>query len=582
MQYQMSSAPAPDPAAGFPATEPQPAHPRPAVVPGRHKRRGPRLLLFAALLAAAATAAAVYLKTGAGRHGQSGGSTITLRTAPVLFGDLQRTVRITGVVQAESFAAIMAPQLHGSHSSRGRGGSGMTGNASTSVSVPTASSMGTSGVSNTSSSSSSASASSGGSSGSDDTPGGSGGLGQQRSSARVSGFSSGGSSRSSSRGSGGGGSSRSSASAGGGEEVAPSSGSMRGSSGGRSSGGGGSSDFMLVLLNVAKPGSLVKKGEVIAEFDRQYQLLRLDDYRASVEQLEKNIRKLKAELEVSQEAQRQAVRVAKADLDKGLLDLKTAEVRSEIDKERLRLYEEEAQARYKKALDDVALYEVSERAQLRAAGIDLNQAQIELKRAEANVGRMIMKAPIDGIVVMQTIFRGGEFGQVQQGDQIYPGMFFMSIVDPRSMVLNANVNQVDSEMLRIGMKAQVKLDAYPDLQLPATVIGIGAMTKSGGWRAAYVREIPVRLKLDGMEPRVIPDLTASADVVLASERQAALAPREAVFYENGLERPFMFLRAANGWVRRDVELGLHNHIMVSVRSGLRKGDVVAVTRPPQS
>ena len=243
---------------------------------------------------------------------------------------------------------------------------------------------------------------------------------------------------------------------------------MRGSGGG---GSGGGSDFMLVLLNVAKPGSMVKKGEVIAEFDRQYQLLRLDDYRASVLQMEKNIRKLKAELEVSQEAQRQAVRVAKADLDKGLLDLKTVEVRSDIDKERLRLYEEEAQARYKKALDDVALYEESQRAQLRAAEIDLNQARIELKRAEANVERMIMKAPIDGIVVMQTIFRGGEFGQVQQGDQIYPGMFFMSIVDPSSMVLNANVNQVDSEMLRIGMKAQVKLDAYPDLQLPATVVG---------------------------------------------------------------------------------------------------------------
>lgn len=339
---------------------------------------------------------------------------------------------------------------------------------------------------------------------------------------------------------------------------------------------------MLVLLNVAKPGSLVKKGDVVAEFDRQYQVLRLDDYRASVEQLEKNIRKLKAELEVSQEAQRQAVRVAKADLDKGLLDLKTSEVRSEIDKERLRLYEEEARARYEKALGDVALYEVSERAQLRAAEIDLNQARIELKRAEANVERMVMKAPIDGIVVMQTIFRGGEFGQVQQGDQIYPGMLFMSIVDPSSMVLNASVNQVDSEMLRIGMKAQVKIDAYPDLQLPATVIGIGAMTKAGGWRASYVREIPVRLKLDVTEPRVIPDLSASADVVLAAERQAALAPREAVFYENGLERPFIFLRSPGGWVRRDVELGLDNHVMVSVRSGLRKGDVVAVTRPPQS
>ncbi len=211
MQYHMSSASAPDPAAGFPAAEPQPAAPRPAVVPGRHKRRGPRLLLLAAVLAAMAVAAAVYLKTGAGRHKGSGATTITLRTAPVVFGDLQRTVRISGVVQAEKFAAIMAPQLHGSHSDRGRGG--LTGNASTSVTMPSTAGMGSSGVSSSSSSSSSASTSSdpsiGSSSGSDDTPGGSGGLGQQRGSARVSGFSSGGSSHSSSKGSSGGGSSKS-------------------------------------------------------------------------------------------------------------------------------------------------------------------------------------------------------------------------------------------------------------------------------------------------------------------------------------------------------------------------------------
>lgn len=586
MQYH-SSASAPNPAAGFPAAEPQPAVPRPAAVPGRRKRRGPRLFLLAAVVAAAAViAAAVHWKSGARRQGGSGTTAIAMRTAPVVLGDLERTVRISGVVQAEKFAAIMAPQLRGSRSERGRD---LTGNASTSVNVPTAQSMGSTGVASasisgssssggtaTSSSSSAGGVLGGGSSSDDDTPGGSGALGRQRSSSRVSGFSSGGSSRGSSRSSGGG-SSRSAMSV----DIGSSSGGSMRSMGGMSSGRGGS-DFSLILLNVAKPGSFVKKGDVVAEFDRQYQERRLDDYKASVEQLEKNVQKLKSELEVSREAQRQAVRVAKADLEKGLLDAKTAEVRSEIDKERLRLYVEEAQARYKKAVADVALYEESERAQLRAAEIDLNQARLELKRAEANVGRMIMKAPIDGIVVMQTIYRGGEFGQVQQGDQISPGMFFMSIVDPSSMVVNATVNQVDSEALRVGMKAQVRIDAYPDLRLPATVVGIGAMTRAGGWRASYVREIPVRLKLDAMEPRVIPDLSASADVVVAAVRQAALAPREAVFYENGLDRPFMFLKGPGGWIRREVELGIQNNVAAAVRSGVKKGDVVALMRPPRT
>ena len=63
----------------------------------------------------------------------------------------------------------------------------------------------------------------------------------------------------------------------------------------------------------------------------------------------------------------------------------------------------------------------------------------------------------------------------------------MSIVDPSSMVLNATVNQVDAEKLRMGMKAPCAWTLIPDLELPATLVGIGAMAKTSAFRASYVR-----------------------------------------------------------------------------------------------
>jgi len=350
---------------------------------------------------------------------------------------------------------------------------------------------------------------------------------------------------------------------------------MRGGGGG----GGGLSDFALVLQRVADPGSRVRKGDVVAEFDRQRQLLRLDDYRDSVVQLEASVEKLKADLKVAAEAHDLLVLVRKSDMAKTQLDLKTRVVRSAIDSERLQLFAEEATAAYKQALGEIKDFKEGQRAQLRAAEIDRDQARIELQRATNNVDRMLLKTPIDGIVVMQSIFRGGDWGQVRAGDQVYAGMQFMTIVDPSSMVVNASINQADSEMLRLGMKARVHLDAYPDLALSATVIGIGAMTKAGGFRASYVREIPVRLKLNDMDPRVIPDLTASADILIESAPNTVTAPREAVFREPNSDRPFVFLRAGDGWTRREVDLGIENHVAVEVRSGIRKGDVLAVERP---
>jgi len=324
----------------------------------------------------------------------------------------------------------------------------------------------------------------------------------------------------------------------------------------------------------------VKAGDVVAEFDRQYQLLRLDDYRASVAQHEANIVKLKADQGVTRYAQNQLVASAKADWDKAQLDLQTIPVRSAIESEEFKLAEQESAAHYKEIASEAKPFETGLQADLRRSELDRDQAKIELQKAQGVVDKMIMKAPMDGVVVMQTIYRGGDFGQVQKGDQIYSGMAFMTIVDPSSMVLNATVNQVDSEEIHVGMKATVHLDAYPDLSVPATVIAVGAMTDGGGWRANWVRSVPVRLKMDQADPRVIPDLSGSADVVLAEEKQAVVAPLESIFRDGPDGRPFAYVEAPTGFEKREVELGLTSNLAAVVRSGLRKGDVVALARPP--
>ena len=49
------------------------------------------------------------------------------------------------------------------------------------------------------------------------------------------------------------------------------------------------------------------------------------------------------------------------------------------------------------------------------------------------------------MMVLLNVFRGGEFGQVREGDELWGGMSFVQIVDPSSMMVDAKVNQVDVE-----------------------------------------------------------------------------------------------------------------------------------------
>jgi HlyD family secretion protein len=347
--------------------------------------------------------------------------------------------------------------------------------------------------------------------------------------------------------------------------------------GGGGGGGGMGGDFTLILLRLAKAGIHVKTGDVVAEFDPQFQQQRYDDYRDSVVQLENSIKKMMANLAATKEAHDQTVRSAKADWDKAVLDLQTAPIRSQIDAEKFKLAVEEAEAKYKQLVAESSLVDESQRAQIRASELNRDQSKIELQRADTNVQRMMIKSPMDGIVVMASIVRNGEFGQIREGDQVNAGQPFVTIVDPRSMVLNATVNQVDAERLRLGMKSTIRLDAYPDVELPGSLIGIGAMSKTSTFRASYVGEIPIRIKIEKIDPRLIPDLTGSAEIVLNTESNTLVAPRAAVFEEG--DGAYVFVQGPEGWSKTKIDPGLASFTTVAVRSGLKKGDVIALQRP---
>ena len=501
-----------------------------------------------------------------------------IRTATVQSGSLEKTMRLAGSTSAEKFVSLIAPQIRGSRTGRGRAGFNLAGMDQASVSsLPT---LG--GGSRSSGSSASGSAAAAGAVGSLASSGGGairsfGGSGATRAaSSRVSG-----SNATAGRSSSGGSSSGSSASLGG-DGLGSTSrelGSGLGGGGGGQGGGGG--DFTLVLQQLVKSGAMVRKGDTVAEFDRQYMLTRLEDYKSTMETAKAQLVQQKANLELARYTHNQNVEKAKAALDKAKLDMKTLPVLSLIDAERTKLSLEESGAQYKQQMAEGKFIDQQEKAQLKYAELEFRTLEIEYKRSEQNADRMLAKANIEGMAVIQNIFRGGEYAQIQQGDQLHPGQFFMQIVDPKSMIVTALVNQVDGEQLRIGMKARVRFDAYPGLEVPAHVVSIAAVPKSGGMRATFVREIPVRLKIDQMDPRIIPDLSCSVDVVVGEEKEATVAPLAGLFADAETGKKFVYIQAGTAWNRREVEVGLENYLVASVK-GLRRGEVIALDIPPST
>ncbi|HYP15308.1 MAG TPA: HlyD family efflux transporter periplasmic adaptor subunit [Bryobacteraceae bacterium] len=330
----------------------------------------------------------------------------------------------------------------------------------------------------------------------------------------------------------------------------------------------------MILIDVAPAGSWVKKGAKIAQIDAQSLIDRLDDMDDSIEAARSEIDKRKAQQAVDWENLQQSIRVAAANLDKARLDLRASEVKTDLEKQILRLNLEEAEASHKQLQSDLAQKKIGFGADLKILEMNLNRTVLRRERLAKDMQRYTVIAPMEGLVVMSSIVRNSEVSQVQQGDRLFPGQPFMKIVNTRKMQVEASVNQAQSGDVRVGQDVRIGLDAFKDLRFPGKVVSMGALAAGSMRGGNYIRNIPVRITIIGSDPRLIPDLSASADVILSSEANATLVPLSAVHEEDG--KAFAYVKTGETFVARDLALGLRNDTHAVVRSGLQPGEEVRV------
>jgi hypothetical protein len=89
----------------------------------------------------------------------------------------------------------------------------------------------------------------------------------------------------------------------------------------------------------------------------------------------------------------------------------------------------------------------------------------------------------------------------------------------------------------------------------------------GGWRQNYfIRNVPVRLSIEGADQRLIPDLSGFADVVIEEKDRATLVPLNAVYQEGS--KNFVYVKQGEKWNKREVTLGSSNNTHAVAMSGL--------------
>jgi membrane fusion protein (multidrug efflux system) len=273
----------------------------------------------------------------------------------------------------------------------------------------------------------------------------------------------------------------------------------------------GDKEGTLTITSLQPAGATVKQGALLVEFDRQAQLRDFLDKQAQDNKLADDVLQEEAKEDAARAKDETEIKVAEGALGTADLEMQKVELLSRIDAEKARENLEEARATLDQLKETFNLKRRAAQASIRILQIQRDRGRETMLHAKANAALMQVRSPIDGVVVLNTIWKQGNIGEVQEGDQVRPGVPFMQVVDPSAMEVQVPVNQQDVLALHDGQKAQIHLDAYPDLVCPAQLEVVDPMGKSGDF-SAKVRTFSAIWAVMCTDPRLLPGLSAAVDI----------------------------------------------------------------------
>ncbi|MFI5177127.1 MAG: efflux RND transporter periplasmic adaptor subunit [Vicinamibacterales bacterium] len=343
----------------------------------------------------------------------------------------------------------------------------------------------------------------------------------------------------------------------------------------------------LRILHMLDTGMPVKAGDVIAELDPTEQQYTLEQSKSELEEAEQQILKKKADLDV------QTAQDALDELS-ARFDVRRAELDNLADRD---MISANAFAKNQLALDETQ----KRLAQIRADAktrIDTNKAALALveekrakaelsaTRAQQNIDTLVLKSPIDGLVVIRAnndaaggfFYSGMTVPSYRAGDNTFAGRALADVYDLSGMELRVKVGEQDRANVIVGQEATVQSDAVAGATSTAKVSAVAGGLNSSDFFdvAGPVRQFDVTLKLDTVDPRLRPGSTVH--VLLKGKRvdNVLQVPLQAVRLKNG--KPAVFVKTASGFESQEVKVVYRTETRVGLE-GLAEGTTVALVDP---
>lgn len=317
-----------------------------------------------------------------------------------------------------------------------------------------------------------------------------------------------------------------------------------------------SANVMGQIVNLAvREGDVVKKGDFLLQID-QKQLA------ASAQGAEASMRAIFSDLDAARANHAEAQRIyerARANYEQKIIPA------AELDRART-------------AVD-------AARANVNAIQQRIQQARANVTAARDTLSKTTMTAPMGGVITALPV-EEGEVAVI--GTMNNPGTKLLTIADMSVVEAVMEVDETDIPNVKVGQRATVTIDAYPNKTFDGVVTEVGSspMTAQGMGGGTEAINFEVKIQLNNPPAGVRPGFSASADIITGTRAKSLAIPIQALVVREkpgtaagkGQEEEGVYVHKGGKVEFVPVKTGLAGDTNIEIVSGLTEGQQI-VTGP---
>lgn len=150
------------------------------------------------------------------------------------------------------------------------------------------------------------------------------------------------------------------------------------------------------------------------------------------------------------------------------------------------------------------------------------------------------------------------------------------VINPSSMTFLADVDEADISKIKEGMTATIKLDAYPQLEIPVTVHRIAYQSSEASTGTVFSVEFELPAEYQNIQYRL--GMNGNVRILIDRKESVMSISVRAIIERN--EKNYVDVAVADDksgkTTQKEVQLGLEDENYVEIQSGLQMSDRVLV------